>query len=296
MAGSRRVRAVLCATLLVCIGAASAVAGTLSKEACVDAHSRGQDARDAGKLAFARRLFLSCARTACPRIVQADCARLADELEALQPTVSFVAREADGTDLADASVYVDGMLVATRLDGRPFDVDPGHHEIRFSHGGRDELVTVVIGTGEKARTIVGRFPPSADTTTEVQEPASVVRSARRPTPPVARPAGAIALVVGGGLATAGGAAVAWYGLTRLPASCSYFARECTGPPGDPVFAEAEHASRILNAGVIAGGLGLVALTGGLIWYVAGGRPASDAAVPTAWVGRHGGGLALSGSF
>ena len=36
-----------------------ASADPISKDQCVDAHSRGQDARDAGKLSLARKLFLA---------------------------------------------------------------------------------------------------------------------------------------------------------------------------------------------------------------------------------------------
>src|SRR5262245_15002979 len=121
-----------------------ALADTLSKEACVDAHSRGQDARDQGKITLARKLFLTCAQSGCPAAVQGDCARFADDLSNLQPTVNFVARDSNGNDLPNTTVYVDGMLVATQIDGKPIDIDPGNHTVKFSNGGKDELVTVVI--------------------------------------------------------------------------------------------------------------------------------------------------------
>ena len=117
-----------------------AYADTLSKEACVDAHSRGQDARDQGKITLARKLFLTCAQSGCPAAVQGDCARFADDLSNLQPTVNFVARDGNGNDLPNTSVYVDGMLVATSIDGRPVDIDPGNHTVKFSNAGKDEVV------------------------------------------------------------------------------------------------------------------------------------------------------------
>ena len=54
-------------------------------------------------------------------------------------SVSLAARDASGNDLPDTTVYIDDMLVATRLDdGKPHDVDPGKHVIRFNNGGHDE--------------------------------------------------------------------------------------------------------------------------------------------------------------
>src|SRR5664279_162893 len=97
---------------------------------CIRDSSKGQDARDAGKLSLARKLFMTCAQSACPNLVQGDCARFADELNGQQPTISFVARDKAGADLPDTTVYVDDALVVTRLDdGRPHDADPGKHVV-----------------------------------------------------------------------------------------------------------------------------------------------------------------------
>ncbi|HEY5946584.1 MAG TPA: hypothetical protein VIV40_13875, partial [Kofleriaceae bacterium] len=116
--------------------ASSTLAFADPKEACLDAHSRGQDARDQGKITFARKLFLTCAQSGCPAAVQGDCARFADDLSNLQPTVNFVARDGNGNDLPNTTVYLDGMLVATAIDGKPVDVDPGNHTVKFSNGGK----------------------------------------------------------------------------------------------------------------------------------------------------------------
>src|SRR5512146_1522989 len=129
----------------------------LSKESCVDAHSRGQDAREQGKISLARKLFLTCAQGSCPSAVQNDCAKFADDLTNLQPTIVFVARDGNGNDLPETTVYVDGALVLTTLDGKPHDVDPGNHIVKFENGGKDQVVTVVIGSGEKGRTVAAKF-------------------------------------------------------------------------------------------------------------------------------------------
>jgi hypothetical protein len=35
----------------------------------------------------------------------------------------------------------------TRIDGEPHDVDPGNHTVRFTNGGKEQVVTVVVGSG-----------------------------------------------------------------------------------------------------------------------------------------------------
>src|SRR6185312_9229512 len=150
--------------ILATFAPAVASAGELTKEECLDAHGKGQDAKDQGKLTLARKLFLSCAQPSCPTLVSNDCARFADDLTRQQPSISLAARDGNGADLPDTTVYIDDVLIATRLDdGRPHDIDPGKHVFKFSNGGKDEVVTVVIGAGEQGRAVVGVFgsPTSA---------------------------------------------------------------------------------------------------------------------------------------
>src|SRR5262245_19245252 len=84
-----------------------AAADAISKEQCIDAHSRGQDAQEQGKITLARKLFLTCAQSSCPVLVQGDCARFVDDLSRLQSSLTFVARDAQGVDLPDTAVYID---------------------------------------------------------------------------------------------------------------------------------------------------------------------------------------------
>ena len=63
-----------------------------------------------------------------------------------------------GNDLPDTTVYVDDLLVATRLDdGKAYDVDPGKHAVKLSHAGKEQIITVVVGAGEKGRTVNATF-------------------------------------------------------------------------------------------------------------------------------------------
>jgi len=276
-----------------------AFADTLSKEACVDAHSRGQDARDQGKITLARKLFLTCAQSGCPAAVQGDCARFADDLSNLQPTVNFVARDGNGNDLPNTSVYVDGMLVATSIDGRPVDIDPGNHTVKFSNAGKDEVVTVVIGSGEKGRVVQARFGsativanPGAGSV--VDKPAPRKRGST-----VVHPKGALAVTIVGGLLALAGGGVAFYGRSQVPDQCDLSTHECAAPPGDQVFGEASSAASTMNLGIATAGVGVAVLTGGLVWYFAGAKtikesPEQQAIAP--WVSSHGGGVSVMGRF
>jgi hypothetical protein len=281
---------------LVATGATTAIADDASKEACIDAHSRGQDAKDQGKISLARKLFLSCAQSACPSIVQGDCARFADELTRTQPTLSFVARDASGHYLPDTTVYIDGVLTVTRLDdGKAHDVDPGAHTIKFIHGAKEQAVTVVVGAGEKGRTVSTTFA-------EVGVPVRAALDARDPAKPpkksgpkVTHPFGAKLVIGLGGLLVVGGGTLGVLGLMRVPDNCSVSTHQCAAPPGDQSFADASSAIRLSNLGWITAGVGLAAVAGGMVWYIGGKKTGKeDSVVAAPWVTSDAAGFAVSG--
>lgn len=287
--------------LAVAIAATSApvLADSMSKEQCLDAHSRGQDARDQGKISLARKLFLSCAQPACPGAVQSDCARFADDLSRQQPSLTFSARDAQNGDLPDTSVYVDDMLIVTRLDdGKPHDVDPGKHVVKFSNNGKDQVVTVVVGTGEKGRAVVANFMnvnvPLPSTTGGKGDTAAIVK---KPEPRVLHPFGS-KIVIGAGLAaTATGALLTVLGVVGMPAQCSLSTNHCAAAPGDPVFSKASTAATEIDAGLIVGTLGVAAVAGGFVWYFTKSHTEKlDQTVAAPWLTSGGGGFAVSGHF
>jgi hypothetical protein len=257
----RLVLALLVLTTL--LDSRSAAAEDAAKDACIDAHSRGQDAREQDKLSMARMLFITCAQSQCPALVQDDCARFADELDRLQPWLSFAARDVQGNDLPDTAVYVDEQLLLTRLDdGKPHAVDPGKHLVRFSHAGREEAVTVVVGAGEKGRTVTATFvtPASGSDAAPAAREAQAATSAR-----TSRSRGARALVISGAALAALGGTLGVVGLARVPESCSLSSHDCAAPPGDPSFDDAAKAVRMSNVGWSAAGIGAAALAAGLVW-------------------------------
>jgi len=287
-------RAALAAAVLGCLFASPLASADPSKEACLDSHSRGQDAKEQGKLSLARKLFLTCAQSSCPALVQGDCARFVDDLGRLQPTLSFVARDGDGNDLPDTTVYIDDVLVATRLDdGKAYDVDPGKHAVKFQYDGKDQIVTVVVGTGEKGRAISTTFgaPTGAGSLgRDVRDPGR-----RRAAPKLHRPAGAKVLIGVGAALAIGGGALGVAGLLGMPDNCSIVTHQCAAPPDDPSFGDAGSAMSMANFGLVSAGLGAAAVVGGIVWYVKGARPSKEAprmALP--WVAPGSAGIAITG--
>ncbi|MEO6773800.1 MAG: hypothetical protein ABI467_12410 [Kofleriaceae bacterium] len=274
---------------------AVATAGELTKEECLDAHGKGQDAKDQGKLTLARKLFLSCAQPSCPTLVSNDCARFADDLGRQQPSVSLAARDGSGNDLPDTTVYIDDVLVATRLDdGRPHEIDPGKHVIRFSNGGKDQVVTIVIESGEQGRTVAAVFgPPKGKLTAGSSSPAAPKPEA----PHASHPTGAKVLMVGGLVVTVAGAAFGAFELSRVPNQCSISTNQCAAAPGDPVFADAQSAVHNANLGWVVTGIGLAATIGGTIWYLTGVKHTDQEHFALApWTAPGGGGLAFGGPW
>jgi hypothetical protein len=123
-------------------------------KACILASDRGQSLRDEGKYRDARKTLLECARDACPEVIVRSCAAWLRDLDDLAPSVVFDARDEQGNDLADVTVTFDGAPLASRLDGRPIEVDSGEHVLRFERAGSlPSELRLILRAGEKARVV-----------------------------------------------------------------------------------------------------------------------------------------------
>jgi len=284
----------LACTAVFVLGLASPAGADPSKEECVAAHSQGQDAKDSGKLSLARKLFMSCAQSACPAVVQNDCARFADDLARMQASVTFIARDASGADLPDTTVYVDGMLVLTRLDdGRPHDIDPGKHTVKFTNNGVDQEVTVVVGSGEKGRPVVATFRGAGAASSSGGH--SVSAEPRKPKVKVIHPAGSRVVTILGAIVGGAGTTLAVIGFMKVPDNCSIGSHQCAAPPGDPVFDKASSGVKLMDIGIAVGAIGIAATAGGLTWYLTGAKKEKPGTVGVKpWFNAGGGGIALSG--
>ena len=142
------------------------------KAECVAAADEGQQLRDEGSYLRAHDAFVTCARLVCPAVVSKSCTQWLHDLDDGMPSIVVRARDERGNDLASVRVFLDGVLLSDKLDGRPISVDPGEHVLRFeSADGKPVEQRVVVRASEKNRaidvTLTGaNAVPVAETTSE----------------------------------------------------------------------------------------------------------------------------------
>jgi hypothetical protein len=284
----------------------------MSKDQCVDSNTQAQHLRSDGKLSQAREQLLRCADPACPALVRSDCTKRLDDLDTVQPTIAFEAKDASGADLVAVKVTMDGKLLTDRLDGTALAVDPGPHTFAFETTGPPSpsppvTLTLVLTEGEKGRrerVVLGAAEapvpvPSrvtADATPAAAEPEAIRTSGRMRTRQivggVAGGVGAAGLVVGG-----------VFGALTLSEK-SQQEDACRSPCSPASHAQAlnDHSagmtdSTIATVAFIAGGA--LVLGGAVLFFTA--RSASEPHASTALtlapsVGPGGGGMWLRGEF
>jgi hypothetical protein len=151
------------------LGAASrARADETVTTTCGDAFDQSQVRRDDGKLLEARRLLRVCSGPSCSPTQQRLCSEWLADVEARVPSLILSATDGSGGDLVDVKVTMDGVQVATRLDGRALEVDPGPHSLLFepTDGAsvRTRAIAVERGKGKVVSVILGRPPGPPDST------------------------------------------------------------------------------------------------------------------------------------
>jgi hypothetical protein len=127
-----------------------------SRAECAQSFEQAQRLRNAFRYLDADAEALKCANPACGPLLSEECGKIYGELQAVMPSIVFVARDENGNDLPNASVEVDGKAPPISVDGTPVAFDPGNHEFRFAAEGFEPLVqSVVISTGERLRPLIG---------------------------------------------------------------------------------------------------------------------------------------------
>jgi hypothetical protein len=135
--------------------ARAADAPVVTTEQCLSSYTLAQRLRSAGQLRKAHEQLLVCSNDACPAALRSDCSPWLASVNQLIPSVVLGAVDEQGHDFFDVSVTFDGEPLATHLDGRPIDLDPGQHVFRFESPGRAPVEQrVLLREGEKARQIV----------------------------------------------------------------------------------------------------------------------------------------------
>lgn len=143
----------LVAALVSTLAPAIARADKPDVPACLAAHEGAQlNRRDRALLDAASKLRV-CTSDACPSMVRADCVTWLAEVQRDTPSVVLEARADEGV-LVDVLVTMDQKPLASRLDGRQIELDPGVHRFRFEAPGKAPIEQlVVLRDGEKAHLV-----------------------------------------------------------------------------------------------------------------------------------------------
>lgn len=150
------------------------------KADCIAAFEEAQTALASGKLTVAIPKFAVCSRDVCPQSMQKRCVEKATEASSLLPSVVLSATDGANNAVVDAKVTVDGVVVATVLDGKAIPLDPGLHTFRFEKEGLAPVERrVAIKEAQKGQSVAVQFAP----TEPVAPPVVPVVAPVVPTPP-----------------------------------------------------------------------------------------------------------------
>ncbi len=280
-----------------------------SKQQCIAASEQGQSERDEGHYRAARKAFFECARVACPRVVVESCTKWLRDLDDSAPSIVLGATDERGNDLTDVNVTLDGVPLASVLDGKPIEVDAGEHLVRFERAGSQVAqLKLVLRAGEKARVVTAVLQPSGagGESAVIERGSAVAGEAVRPEPLLSpRHVTATSL----GIATLATATIGVYFITRadqdrgtaanlrsgLPVNaCTHAVSAFCQTLGDTVGAQHREANAANWFFVGAGALAAGAVISWFSWPA----PVSTTLPQAAWASPIPGGAVagVSGSF
>ncbi len=121
---------------------------------CAGAYESAQTERRDGHLKAAREHAKTCSQERCNPAIVAECIELYETIGKEIPSIVLAARQAGGGYLAEVSVEMDGEPIVERLDGKPVELDPGMHQLRFSVPGREPIeLSHVALVGDRNRVV-----------------------------------------------------------------------------------------------------------------------------------------------
>jgi hypothetical protein len=122
------------------------------QNACMTAYKGAQEREQSGHLREARELLMGCAKHTCGHAVAQECTAEFTRLDSSD--IPSITPRVKGAPSADVQVTMDGLPLASRLDGQPLSVDPGLHEFSFSTAnGLFAAEKILIAEGERNRPI-----------------------------------------------------------------------------------------------------------------------------------------------
>lgn len=256
--------------MLACslVSSVSGIAHADAPPECTRAYVAAQENRRAGRLQRAREELVTCGRAQCPAAIVADCAEWLREVEHANPSFVVAVFGADGVERTDARVSVDGVVIATSLDGRALRADPGAHDIRVSVPGEDELAQrVVLHEGEANRGVRFQLEPRrapskvvpAEVVSSKLAPSKLAPEGPEPPPPARVPTSSWIL---------GGVGVAGLAVSSVFAASAFFGSpslrtlgdckpDCSQDQADKVHTKLVITDVALGVGIVALGAAIV---------------------------------------
>jgi hypothetical protein len=138
-----------------------AAAADKASLACIRASDEAQSARDANDLLRARELFAQCTEAKCPAMIRRDCATWLEQVESQLPSIVLGIRDADGRDVVDARVTIDGQTIDEKARGGTIELNPGPHVIRWEGAGDPVEIRIALRPQEKSRPVIATLPRPA---------------------------------------------------------------------------------------------------------------------------------------
>jgi hypothetical protein len=119
---------------------------------CIADNNHAAEARGQGLLRGAREHYLACvAASDCPDVVREECQQALTELKTQIPSLLVAVVDEQKRDLGDATLTLDGDLVA--LDGSTLEVDPGSHKLVATRGELQSELQIVASESEQNRRV-----------------------------------------------------------------------------------------------------------------------------------------------
>jgi hypothetical protein len=119
---------------------------------CLAASEQATTLRREHKLNDARGALLVCADEGCPTDIRNECTQTLSSVVAALPTIVFAPTDADGKDVVEVQVTMDGKPFVDHCDGKAIPLDPGEHDFTFTDlKGATVQRHLVVHEGEKSR-------------------------------------------------------------------------------------------------------------------------------------------------
>jgi hypothetical protein len=228
-------------------------------ESCGAAYERTQTEKLAGHYVAAAAAALECSQLQCNSAIVQECVRFYSALEQETPTLVFSARKAEGGELTDVRVEMDGKVVAEQITGRPFATDPGPHNFVFIHKKRGLLrLSETARVGDKARVLEVTFA----------DPNAKPGTGKDGAPPEKKPAVPVATWVLGGIGVVGLGAFTYF---RLSGVSDYNRMNGDPPEGCTPNCNPDDVDKVRNKftySYISLGVGAAALVGAGAFFLA----------------------------